>query len=386
MPARIIIGADLVPTKSNQELFERGDAEKLIGVELTKILKNADFTIFNLEVPLADKETPIDKWGPNLVAGAASVKGLQAVNPHFFSLANNHILDQGEQGLLSTISLLDEAGIRHAGAGRNLADASKPYIYEKTGSKIGIYCCAEHEFSIAEGDRAGVNPFDSLESLDHIACLKARNDYVIVLYHGGKEHYPYPSPYLQKVCRKIVEKGADLVVCQHSHCIGCEEKWRGGTIVYGQGNFLFDLSEEECWQTGLLIELRIDRNNAKINYLPLVKDKNTIRAAQGIERQTILDSFRKRSEEILKPDFITGRYQVLAEEMQYEYLKLLAGKTTKNVFFRVINKLSGYSFMSKYLEKKYPKRERTALQNYIECEAHRELLIEILRDGQQQRN
>ena len=42
--------------------------------------------------------------------------------------------------------------------------------------------------------------------------LKKQCDYVIVLYHGGKEHYRYPSPYLQKVCRKIVDKGADIVV------------------------------------------------------------------------------------------------------------------------------------------------------------------------------
>ena len=65
------------------------------------------------------------------------------------------------------------------------------------------------------------------------------------IINGGKEHYRYPSPDLQKICRKFIDKGADLVVCQHSHCIGCEEKYNHGTIVYGQWNFLFDRSNIE---------------------------------------------------------------------------------------------------------------------------------------------
>ena len=79
-----------------------------------------------------------------------------------------------------------------------------------------------------------------MESLDHIQNLKDQCDYVIVLYHGGKEHYRYPSPYLQRVARKMVEKGADLVVCQHSHCIGCYEKYKDSMIIYDQGNFIFE--------------------------------------------------------------------------------------------------------------------------------------------------
>lgn len=58
-----------------------------------------------------------------------------------------------------------------------------------------------------------------------------------------------------KKCRKIVEKGADLVVCQHSHCIGCMEEYDKGTIIYGQGNFLFDDSESIFWRTSLLLKI-----------------------------------------------------------------------------------------------------------------------------------
>lgn len=139
----------------------------------------------------------------------------------FFTLANNHILDQGEQGLHSTMDVLNSNNIPFAGVGKNIQEASKPYIKQFENFRLGVYCCAEHEFSIANENKAGANPFDPLESLDHISQLKKEVDYLVVLYHWGKEHYRYPSPNLQKTCRKLVEKGADLVVCQHSHFIGC---------------------------------------------------------------------------------------------------------------------------------------------------------------------
>lgn len=58
---KILIGADLVPTKSNFELFNNADTDALLGKELKELLNSADYTIFNLEVPLADEETPIKK-------------------------------------------------------------------------------------------------------------------------------------------------------------------------------------------------------------------------------------------------------------------------------------------------------------------------------------
>lgn len=80
---KIIIGADLVPTESNYKYFEAGDVDKLIGKDLSEKLQAADFTIFNLEVPLTDTASPIDKCGPNLIAPTSTIAGLKAINPHF---------------------------------------------------------------------------------------------------------------------------------------------------------------------------------------------------------------------------------------------------------------------------------------------------------------
>lgn len=379
MSVRLMIGADLVPTQSNYHLFEKGDAGALLGDRLRELLAGADFTAFNLEIPLTDRRTPIEKHGPALMAPAGTINGLRAVNPHFFTLANNHILDQGRQGLFSTIELLDRVGIAHAGAGSDLSEAQKPFIKEVGGLRLGFYCCAEHEFSIAAEDAAGANPFDPLESLDHVIELKKQCDYAVVLYHGGKEHYRYPSPGLQRICRKLVEKGADLVVCQHSHCVGAEERWKNGTIVYGQGNFLFDDSESEYWRTGLLIEVGLERKEggiaAALRYHPLRKEGERVRLAQPEEGEQILAAFRERSAAVRDPAVLKARYQAFADTMLNGYLSALSGAGSRSFLYRAVNRLSGYRFSAWRMSWKYRKRERIAIRNYIECEAHRELLL-----------
>ena len=377
---KMIVGADLVPTISNYSLFN--DVEDLVGKELIARLHDADFIALNLEAPFTKNNNPIKKCGPVLIADPASIVGVKKINPYFFTLANNHILDQGVDGLRATMKLLEKYGISYAGAGKNLNEASKPFIWEKIGVKIGIYCCAERAFSIATANCAGANPFDPFESLDHITELKTKCDRVIVLYYGGKEHYRYPSPYLQKVCRKIIEKGADLVVCQHSHCIGCQENWQNGTIVYGQGNFLFDDSESPLWQTGLLLSLTIEEKTSdwKIDYIPIRKMKNRVCLAQGDDAQKILLDFESRSREILKEGFVETHYAQFAKSMISNYYAAFSGSMTRNLIYRVLNKLSGHRLQALFFKMRYKQRDKLALQNFIECEAHRELLLKGLKN------
>lgn len=369
----IVIGADFVPTESNRDFFINGKIEKLVGEELKEILQNASYRIFNLEVPLTDKETPILKEGPNLSAPTSCVAGYTALNVNLLTLANNHILDQGNQGLTSTIRLLDENGIFHVGAGLDLSNASHPFIFSFGEKRVGIYACAEYEFSIAGDNKPGANPFDPLESLDHISKMKGMCDYCVVLYHGGKEHYRYPSPYLQKVCRKMVEKGADLIVCQHSHCVGCREEYLHGTIIYGQGNFIFDNENNEFWNTSVLLKLH---DSCKVDYIPIIKTGNVVRLANDVEANKILSGFFERSEEINKPGLIEKKYSEFAEKNGDNYMIYLSG-IGDNIIFRLINKLSGYRFQNIWA-KRYRRHYKSVIRNYIECEAHRELLLKSL--------
>jgi poly-gamma-glutamate capsule biosynthesis protein CapA/YwtB (metallophosphatase superfamily) len=274
----LIIGADLAPTPLNFSLFAEGNIEALIDEKLTSLLDSVDYRIFNLEIPITDEKKPISKEGPNFFAPISTMKGIGLLRPTILGLANNHILDQDEQGLFQTMEQLSKNNIRFVGAGIDLLNASKPVIIEKGVLKIAVYACAENEFSIATENRAGANPFDPLESLDHIANIKSLYDYVIVLYHGGKEHYRYPSPYLQKVCRKMAEKGADLVICQHSHCIGTYEEYQNSVIIYGQGNFIFDKQNNEFWNTSLLIKAEFG-DKMSIDFVPICRQGKRV---QGI--------------------------------------------------------------------------------------------------------
>lgn len=367
----ILIGADFVPTKTNENNFINSSIEYLLGAELCHLLNTADYRIFNLEVPLTNDLTPILKCGPNLIAKTDTAILYKKAKVDLFTLANNHIMDQGVKGYKSTINILDGLGIDYVGCGDNLTESIKPVIIQKSGKKIGIYACVEHEYSVATESTPGANPFDPLESYDHICQLADKTDYIIVLYHGGKEHYRYPSPELQKRCRKFISKGANLVICQHSHCIGCKEEYLNGTIIYGQGNFLFDGNDNECWQTGLLVEIMKDFS---LNYIPLEKHGNKIQIANGQNAKKIIDEFELRSQQIKQDNFIINEYNKFADSMITNYL-LNVLCVNNNLFFKVINRLTHYKFGNMYIRKKYKNKNLCTLENMLECESIREAFL-----------
>lgn len=370
---RIVLGGDVVPTASNRDAFLTGDVSRLVDDGLRGVLGKADFRIINLEVPLTNEEAPIEKCGPALIAPASSARGLAELGVDAVALANNHIMDQGAGGLKSTISALEGAGIRYFGAGESLPGAGRPLIVDVGGRRLGLYACAEHEFSIAGDDFPGANPFDPMLSLVHVKRLGDGCDVVVVLYHGGKEHYRYPSPLLRERCRALVDSGADVVVCQHSHCIGCEEVWHGGTIVYGQGNFLFDYQDNEFWATGILVEVCIG-GSVSIKYHPIVKNGASVRLARNTEVHEIMGGFRERSEQIKLAGFVEEEYGRFARSNLNGYLSAIM-PGARSFPFRVLNRLYGGNLA----EKLCGRQLLLTLRNYVECEAHNELFVTGIR-------
>ena len=369
----IIIGADLVPTESNYNLFIENKIESIIGPELRDVLNKSDYNIFNLEAPLTDNlDSKIYKNGPSIRIKECCVSAIKEMNVSMLSLANNHIMDYGENGLLNTLKQLNKFKISYVGVGNSVYEAKKPFYFDVGKRKYGVYSCAEHEFSIATNTKPGANPYDALETYDDIEEAKSKCNYLIVLYHGGKEFYQYPSPLLQRQCRKMVDKGANLVICQHSHCIGCQEIWKDATIVYGQGNFLFDDGTDSLlWNEGMLVRISDD---LEIDYIPIEHINNTVRMS-GENREKILLDFFKRSEKIQDINFIENQYRNFASLNIEEYLLQLKG--TDNIFIRCLNKI--FKFNKKTLFSRYRIYNRLYIQNIMECEAHRELLIEGLK-------
>lgn len=369
----ILIGADCVPTESNSELFVSGDTEKLVGSSLYSLFSSADLRILNLETPITNHCTPIKKCGPALRAVPETMNGIKALGIDVLSIANNHILDQGEMGLHDTLDTIKNFGIDYVGGGRNLQEARKPLTKTVLGKRISIYSCSDLEFSGATEVSAGANIFNATYTLKDINNLKKTSDYIIVLYHGGKEEYQYPTPLLKTRCRSFCDAGANLVICQHSHCIGSYEEYGNSTIIYGQGNFIFDGSDNILWDTSLLIRIADDY---KIEFLPIQRTRTGVRLADSNTKEEILSNFYKRSK---KNDVeIEDLCNNFANDVLDSYLYKISASDDK-LFFRIINKLSGYRFERYRIGKIYKEQNLLKLLNYIECEAHRELIISGLK-------
>ena len=369
---KIVIAGDLVPTKTNELLFEKGDIEALLGSALKSRWESSDLRIFNLEAPVIDGGKPIVKSGPNLKIKTGCMKGIKELNPTIVTVANNHIRDFGTIGWNSTKKLLGQFGIPYIGAGDNYDEANAYKIVECEGRKVGFYACAEHEFSIVSNYGAGANAFCGYRNLMAIKTLKENADFVIVLYHGGKEHYAYPTPNQQIVCHEMIESGANLVVCQHSHCIGCKEEYQDGTIVYGQGNFIFDGSNETCWKTSLIVEVTLGEK-IFINYIPIEKKGNVICELDGGRRERILNEFISRSNEILSEHAVREIYEKYLEGTAVDYLYTCAG------WNKLIRGIDKYILKRRLIKGYFNVKKKTILLGMIQCETHREIIESYLR-------
>ena len=372
---KILIGADIVPTKNNLEFFCKGNISAFVDESVINVLNSYDYRICNLETPLCNKKTPINKCGANHFTPTTAINSIKKLRINLCAMANNHIMDQGINGLISTIDTLKKNEINYCGVGDSIEDAEKIYLIEQNGEKIGVYNCAEHEFSIANENHPGANPFDALYSFDYVAKQKQNVDYLIVLYHGGKEYYRYPSPYLQKICRRFIEKGADLVICQHSHCIGSKEQYNGGTIVYGQGNFIFYDESNPCGNTSLLVG--VDTFNKTVFYHP-ISYNGKVCMLKKQESNKVLYDFNNRSEKLLDIDFLKKEYDSFAYNKSRDYLKVFMGKRMGNLLYRIINRLSKGLFYDYLIKRTYDNRSLITILNYIKCEAHNELIIKGL--------
>lgn len=368
----LLIAGDIVPKENNIQLFENEDIEKILGYELNKIWKKADYKIFNLEAPITKCDNRIKKCGPNLKIEPRVIKGIKKLNPTVVLLANNHIMDYGEKGLKDTIDILNENNINYVGVGNKKQKLKKSYIIQHEDKKIAIYNCCETEFSIATSELPGANSCDLFSLYDDITNLKKENDYLIILYHGGKEHYRYPSPYLQTLCRKMIDYGADLIVCQHSHCIGCYENYKDKNIIYGQGNFIFSGQDNEYWNTSLIIDVDIE-NDFIVRYIPIKRTENGTILANETEKKEILQLFENRSKQIKQKNFVKENYKKFSNEYLDIYLQKCHGD---NILYRILNKLCFH----KLTKKLYSEKSLLSLLNIIECEAHRELFIEGLKN------
>jgi poly-gamma-glutamate synthesis protein (capsule biosynthesis protein) len=207
-------------------------------------LAAADVAVGNLESPLSDGGTPWPGKDVHFRGDPRGIEGLEASGFTFLSLANNHILDYGEEALLDTVGLLEEAGIGFAGAGANRAAAWKPAVATYGDSSVA-FLSFSHILPagfIATDSKAGLAPgrTDMAAVTEAIRAAKDEHDYVLVSFHWGVEYVDDANSDQVRDARAAIDAGADMVLSHHPHVIQGVEFYNGGLIAYSLGDFVFD--------------------------------------------------------------------------------------------------------------------------------------------------
>ena len=305
MSLEIFIGAGVALSPSNTEAFSSG-TQSLLFNGLNAAWKAADARLFSLETPLADASN-CEVCACASCAPAACASGIAALSPTAVSLCTEHIACCGADGIHETRAALKAKQVAFFGAGEDIDAADQPFFFVRHGVRVGVYAVCEQDSASATEHRAGANPLDLVNLSDRIREIKTNCDRLIVLYHGGKEGYAYPTPMEQKVCRKIAECGASLVLSQGSHTVGCSERWNNTTIVYGQGSLISGES-----QAGLLVRYTIgDYGADTVGFVPVVGAGNGAAIADEAASAELLDGFQKRSLRVRVEGFVPARFESL---------------------------------------------------------------------------
>lgn len=154
--------------------------------------------------------------------------------------------------------------------------------------------------------------------------MKTNCDYVIVLYHGGIEHFEYPTPLIRTRFHRMADSGADVILAQHTHCIAEEEIYNDSYLLYGQGNFCLNyLPQPNQWNiNGLVVNIEIDNERLDIHKL-LVKRTDI---GTSLDMSQDMKSFIERSNQLKKSVDFSEEFAAFANERCWTYLQAFRGK------------------------------------------------------------
>ncbi|UQB67444.1 CapA family protein [Epilithonimonas zeae] len=371
----IFISGDFCPINRIESLIDKRDYEAVLN-DVLPILQNVDLAITNLECPLTDSKTPIKKVGAAIKAKVTSVNLLKIGNFGLVTLANNHILDYGEEGIKSTLEVCEENHINTVGAGLTLKDAEKVFITEIKSKKIGFYNLAENEFGNTYGEKAGANPLDPVKNSYDIKKAKSQCDFLFVIVHGGREHYQLPSPRVQELYRFFADCGADAVVAHHTHCYSGYELYNNVPIFYSLGNFIFDYKkkyQKGTWTQGYGVIFKLLDDNLQFEIVPFNQGREqdpTLRLLNASEKEI----FDKKLNDFNRIISNSGDLQnswddyITTQELSYKSNLLIQNKYVRELIRR------------KYLPEFFlhSDEHKLLLLNLLRCETHREILIDVL--------
>jgi len=301
----IAVAGDVCPYgNAADDILEGRSGEILRGIQ--PALDRADIRIVQWETVISDKKAPIVKAGPNLLVAPGCEQFMKAGKFDVALLANNHVGDHSPEGAVETKRIIEAAGIKTVGAGKDAADAAPPLHLEKNGLKISIINVCETEFGTSYDDVAGTNAMEEMTNILQIADERKSNDIVVIIIHGGNEYNPIPSPRMRKLYSAFARAGASAVVNIHTHCPQGVELVDNVPVIYAPGNFFFPelvkFDAHNFWWSGYLQRLTFDENGAfelEITPFEFLPEPWRIQPLEGAQRQWFLDYIEKISKLLL---------------------------------------------------------------------------------------
>ena len=300
---KIGLAGDVMIGRGVNERLDKVPINYIWG-ELLPLLHSTDFNLINLEAALTVSEHAVPKVF-NFKADPKKVKALAEGAVHVVNLANNHVLDFGEEGLLETLRTLNNAHILHVGAGKDAKEAAAPAILERKGIKIGILGCTDNEPSWrAEAGKPGTFylQIGDLEAIrESIIKLRSEVDLLILTIHWGPNMRDRPSPDFREFAHQLIDLGVDLIHGHSAHIFQGIEIYRGKPILYDTGDFIDDYYVDTFLRNdrSFFFIAEADKRGFKtLRLIPTLISKYQVNRAVGIEAEEAVFRMRELSQEL----------------------------------------------------------------------------------------
>jgi poly-gamma-glutamate capsule biosynthesis protein CapA/YwtB (metallophosphatase superfamily) len=260
-------------------------------------LQKADLTIANLETPVTENGT-VQKKDYVYRSSPLALPAFKEAGVDIVNLANNHVMDYGEKGLLDTLKALDQIGIQKIGAGKDADEAYSPVIVEKQGIKIAFLgfsrVVPEKSWKAAPGHPGVADTYNYTVPVEAIQKAKQQADLVVVIAHWGVEREDKPDKFQTELAHRYIDAGADLIVGSHPHVLQGFESYKGKWIAYSLGNFIFTINNTvKTWDSVILQATCSKQQSCNLDLVPI---KNTLARPEIMSPENGLKLFERLSQ------------------------------------------------------------------------------------------
>jgi poly-gamma-glutamate synthesis protein (capsule biosynthesis protein) len=281
-----------------------GDLTQCLSAPLLQELQCADVLVVNNEFVYSTGGVPVEGKDYHFRADPSTVSALLTMGCDVAGVANNHVYDYGEQGLLDTLSTLEDNGIPYIGAGQNLQEASEPVYFIINGRKIAFVAATQIERSTRYTKEATDSSPGVLKTLNPqkfvqaISLAKQNADYVICYVHWGTEDSVLYEEGQEELARSFIQAGADAIIGGHTHCLQGIDVIDGVPVFYSLGNFYFsqEAAMPEDYDTGVAQLILSADGSLEARFLPCYFSEGQLSLLEeGEQYQKILEQMRRLS-------------------------------------------------------------------------------------------